>query len=256
MALQPSVLQLEQVFLSSWPALKSENHSGWVWRYANGFSKRANCAQVMSVGDGLNFSALISSYTDWANAHSYEPTIRVTPLAGEAEIAILNELGWVQFDNSLVMVKKLGKQETLTSKLRHSYNILDALDPLFFEPFIELNGYEKPDILRAMIKKISNIAKGILIYDASNKNVGAALLSKKNEIATITSLVIDKKFYRKNYATSIMQAAVNWAISEDAKWIALQVVAKNIPAINLYHSFGFKEIYGYYYLQEKRFLNE
>ena len=44
-----------------------------------------------------------------------------------------------------------------------------------------------------------------------------------------------------------MGAALNWARSVGATHSVIQVLASNAPAINLYTSLGFGEVYPYHY---------
>ena len=49
------------------------------------------------------------------------------------------------------------------------------------------------------------------------------------------------------YGRAVMGAALNWVRSMGATHSALQVLAANEPALNLYSSFGFGEVYSYIY---------
>jgi len=49
------------------------------------------------------------------------------------------------------------------------------------------------------------------------------------------------------YGRAAMSAALNWVRSRGAHHSALQVLADNLPALNLYASLGFGEVYPYIY---------
>jgi GNAT superfamily N-acetyltransferase len=48
-----------------------------------------------------------------------------------------------------------------------------------------------------------------------------------------------------------MRAALDWTRRVGATHAAIQVVSDNVPAINLYTSLGFSEVYRYHYRQPR-----
>jgi ribosomal protein S18 acetylase RimI-like enzyme len=253
-----SILQLEQAFLSSWPAIKSETNGAFIWHYAYGFTKRANSAQVngfypMDIDDKQEVFASLMRYIDWAKALAHAPIFRVTPFASDIVKSTLSDLGWSEFAHSLVMLKALKKEKLPIG----NYKIFDAREADFYLSLARLNKYEAKDIkaLKEILSLIKNPAAGILLYDDRGKIIGAVLLSIKDRIVLISNLIIDKNFQGKGYAKLLMQVANEWAISKGAKWGALQVVVNNMAAKNLYHSLGYKDKYSYHYCLAKKYEN-
>jgi len=49
------------------------------------------------------------------------------------------------------------------------------------------------------------------------------------------------------FGRAVMAAALDWTQQVGAESAAIQVVDDNAPAISLYHSLGFSEVYRYHY---------
>lgn len=55
----------------------------------------------------------------------------------------------------------------------------------------------------------------------------------------LLSIFVDNKYRNKHIATSMLQFLVEESINQT---ITLEVSSNNIPALNLYHNFGFKNV--------------
>lgn len=245
MAQRPSILQIEQAFVSGWPAVESENDKSWRWRFAHGYTKRANCAQAMDPGDEEDAEARLDRFAQWAVARGLQPTFRVTPLCGEKVIAALNKLGWQPFEQSVVMAMPIAG--TYTPK--HHFALFSTNDDAWHDVQAQLNGYDDETViaLRSMLERAEVPLAGALVYDDEGCASAAALTSNSGGIGVYLNVVVRQELRGKGYGRSVMQAALNWSKTVGAGWAAIQVVADNVAAINLYRSLGFSEIYRYHY---------
>lgn len=76
---------------------------------------------------------------------------------------------------------------------------------------------------------IDNIIAGYIIYH---------IIIDESEILNI---VIDNKFKRQNLGKYLLEQTLKYLSEKNIKTVFLEVGEKNIPAINLYSKFGFKE---------------
>lgn len=242
---RPSTLQLEQAFLDSWPALETEQDGGWIWRYADGYTKRANCAQSMDPTDAGAPDEHIARYTGWAQERGIDPIFRVTPLANEQVIASLNKAGWQSFETSLVMAMPVG----VAFSPKHRFVTLSADDAAWQDVQARMSGYGKQTThaLKGMLSRMAKTSRGILVLDANDEPAAAALVNNCNGIGVYHNVVVREKSRGEGFGRSVMQAALNWSREEGAGWAGIQVVGDNVPAISLYKSLGFNEIYRYHY---------
>ncbi|UJQ93846.1 GNAT family N-acetyltransferase [Mariluticola halotolerans] len=245
MAQRPSNLQLEQAFLSAWPALETHKDGGWVWRFANGYTKRANSAQSMDPGDEAEAGERLERFAEWARERGVPPTFRVTPLAGEKVITALNTAHWKPIEHSVVMAMPVGAAFTP----KHSFRLFKATDPEWYEVQAAMSGYggETVGALTDMLGRITAPVTGILVYDENGGAAAAALTNNNGGIGVYLNVVVRADLRGKGYGRSVMQAALNWSRDGGADWAAMQVVSDNVPALNLYRSLGFEEVYRYHY---------
>lgn len=242
---RPSILQLEQAFLSAWPALKTQTDKGWIWRWADGYTKRANSAQSLDPSDDEDAAARLAAYSKWAEEQGVTPTFRVTPLAGAGVVSALNLAGWATFEPSVVMAMPVGA----VFAPKHDYRLFSATDPEWYETQGRISGYGEETIaaLKALLDHIEVPATGILVYDEAGAPAAAALTSNNHGIGVYLNVVVREDVRMQGYGRSVMQAALEWSRSVGAGWAAIQVVADNTPALQLYKSLGFEVVYRYHY---------
>lgn len=245
MAQRPSILQLEQAFLSAWPAHETETDRGWVWRHANNYTKRANSAQSMDPSDDLDSAERLTRFQAWAEAREMVPTFRVTPLASEKVLATLNKMDWRPFEQSTVMAKPVGAAFTP----KHDFKLFDATDSEWCDVQARMSGYDAQtaDAMRAVLGRITNPVTGILVYDEKGEVAASALTNNNEGIGVYLNVVVRASARGQGYGRSVMHVALNWSQTAGAYWAAIQVVSDNVPAVNLYRSLGFDEIYRYHY---------
>lgn len=245
MAQRPSILQLEQAFLSAWPAVETVQDGGWLWRFALGYTKRANSAQSMDPGDEDNVSDRLARFVKKAETLGLMPTFRVTPLAGPKIVAALNGLGWQPFEQSVVLAMPVGA--SVHSK--HAGATFEITDPAWYQSQAEMSGYD-PDTIIALADLLARItapARGLQVLDEAGAPAAAALASVNEGIGIYLNVVVRPDARGQGFGRSVMLAALEWSRGAGAKWAAIQVQASNVPAVNLYRSLGFEEIYRYHY---------
>lgn len=242
---RPSILQLEQAFLHAWPALETVEEGGLVWRFANNYTKRANSAQAMDPSSTADPASELDKYVAWASERTCVPTFRVTPMASDALIGEINRRHWSNFEESVVMAMPVGA----AFHPKHKARYYPANNPEWYEVQAEMSGYGTQTIaaLKKLLDALNTPSTGVLLFDDQYKPAAAALTSNKNGIAFYNNVVVRADLRGKGYGRSVMQSALNWSRTAGAEWAAIQVVAENTPAINLYKSLGFSEVYRYHY---------
>ena len=245
MAQRPSVLQFEHVFLHSKPAQEVIKDGGWLWQYSGGPSKRANSAQSMDLADDDNAKERLETYAEWANDHNIIPTFRVTPLTGVRIIGALNKLNWPMIEEVAVMAMPVGASFTP----KNDFKFFEPTDLEWLDVQFSLNELDADDAeaVKSMLTRLTVRSTGILVYDETGVAVAIAQASVDEGIGIYLNVVVRKGLRGQGYGRSIMQAALNWSKEVGAHWAAVQVLADNIAAINLYRSLGFEEIYRYHY---------
>lgn len=241
-----SVSQIEGATLTAWPALKQAHDGLWVWRYARGYTKRGNSIQCLDLSDGAYAELRLMRLAELSKRHAIPPVFRVTPLTAPEILEVLDGLFWEEFEPSLVMAMEMPDQDF---PVDFQARYFEPTDPQWIRSQAQMSGYDNRTIetLTEILGGIASQARGVLVYHKAGLPVAAALTSVSSGIGTYLNVVTHPSARGMGYGRAVMSAALNWVRSTGATHSAIQVLASNAPAVNLYTSLGFGEVYPYIY---------
>ncbi|BCP55116.1 acetyltransferase [Kaistia sp. 32K] len=242
----PTTLAIEAACLSAWPALSTVHDGAWVWRFAHGYSKRANSFQSLDLADDGDAERRIAYLAALSSRNGIEPVFRVTPLAGPGILEALDRKGWAPFEESRVLAMDLdGHDFARTGDVR----FFNPTDPRWFRAQTALSAASAKtvEILKTLLGLIAPEARGIVAYAPDGTPAAAALAVNAGGIGVFLNVVTDKTKRRQGYGAAVMRAALGWTVENGARYAAIQVTTENEPAIRLYEGLGFVEQYRYHY---------
>ena len=82
----------------------------------------------------------------------------------------------------------------------------------------------------------------VLVAKEDSKIVGFADIWKAVDIMHLMDIVVAKDYRQKHIGSLLMKKVINLCTEKNIYELTLEVRQNNIPAINLYKKFGFKEI--------------
>ncbi len=241
-----SVSQIETTTLTGWPALKVAHDGLWIWRYANGYTKRANCMQCLEPTDGGYAEYRLLRFAEMSRRHSIPAVFRVTPLTAPEILVVLDGLLWEEFEHSLVLAMEMPLADFPVSVQTRQFA---PDDPQWLRAQANLAGHDPQTMatLEAIVRSIACEARGVLVYHKAGLPVASALVTVVGAIAVYVNVVTHPSARGMGYGRAAMSAALNAARAMGATHSAIQVLADNEPALNLYASLGFGEVYSYSY---------
>lgn len=246
MTARPSIRQIELACLSAWPGVKTIYDGAWIWRFAHGYTKRANCVQSLDPADDGDADRRIARATADFERHGVTPIFRVTPLAGPAVIDALDRGQWAAFEESRVLAMDLqGAALDVDADIR----LFEPADPIWHDAQTRLSGYSgaSSTSLRIVLGLIAPEARGVIVYDRDGEPAAAALAIQAGGIGIFNNVVTRADARRAGYGRALMRGALAWTREAGAMAAAIQVVSQNAPAVALYQSLGFEEVYRYHY---------
>ncbi|MFN6562795.1 MAG: GNAT family N-acetyltransferase [Nostoc sp. ChiSLP01] len=234
---------IEDISLKSWPAFETINHHGWVMRFADGYTKRANSVTVLDE-IGLHIEEKITYCESQYRARKQNPIFR---LLSFTKPEVLDEKlaarGYEIIEPSLVMGMRLSER---------SLNILppinqENLDNLLVAYHNLKASGEKPSAIHRMI--LAAIQSEVIFASCKQNDeiVACGIGVLESGYLGIFDLVTSPTQRRRGYATAIIQVLLQWGINKGAYFSYIQVVQANIPARNLYEKLGYEPIYEYWY---------
>jgi ribosomal protein S18 acetylase RimI-like enzyme len=229
------ILGLERLLAATWPAPETAELGGWLLRYAEGFSRRANSVLALTAPEGGTDAAL-AAVEAWYDARGARPLVA---LAGAVTKRLDEELaarGWQAEGATAVMTKTLGGV---------AYQGEAAIADAPSRELLEQEGRGRPDIAARIFG--SGPGRGY----AEIRRGGALAARGRGAIAgdlvAITSIGTLPAFRRQGLGTEILHALEAWGHADGARRAALQVETDNEAAIAMYTRLGYAERYRYYY---------
>ncbi len=239
------VRRLEAVSFRSFPSTSTYYDGTWAIRLTAGHpAKRLNSVNPLDPSDHALVDARLELARRRFDSFGRPLVFRQSPLAPPELEALLDERGWVRFDESIVMMLDLA-----------DVDLSDAMDyvPLsdigyWVDTFLQLSE-EAKSTKPGLVEVISSIQpiSGLFVKTNGERRVAAVRCVHDNDLVGIFDLVTGLADQREGHARSLVASVLKWAKVSGAKYAWLQVVAENKSAHRLYETFGFYELYRYSY---------
>lgn len=236
--------RFEEAGLNSWPALQQLLFDGWLVRFAQGYTKRANSVTPL-------YPSLLPAEEKiaWCE-HMYQekqlPAIfRLLSFSEESQFLdqLLARRGYAALDRTLVWSLKMPSAPATANPALRALSLADWL-PIYgqwSERFRELQL-----VHRELLERIpSPVLCAALYHQGTPVACGLGVL--EHELFGLFDIVTDPKQRRKGYGTQLVASMLDWGKQHGAQHAYLQVVATNLPAQQLYAKLGFQESYQYWY---------
>lgn len=250
-SVQPPLLQLatvrrfEAAGFRAWPASSTTYDGTWAIRLTNRHpAKRLNSINPLDPGDATRFAERIAAARHRFEALERPLTFRLSPLAGPAISRHLDDENWMRFGESLVMRLDMGEadfgdaihQIPLKNVERFVGALLKVqrLDPALGPGLAGVVGAIHPPA-------------GLFVVGRRETPLATALCVHDGDLAGLFEIATEEAERRRGHSRRIVLAALKWARLRGAREAWLQVEAANQPALALYRSLGFAEIYRYHY---------
>jgi ribosomal protein S18 acetylase RimI-like enzyme len=248
----PDIVALEAAFLTAWPAIKSAHDRHWLWRWADGYSKRGNSLQCHDPDDAADIPARLARFMAMSRRHGIPPLVRLTPLAPPALVAAIDAEAWATIEPSRVLVMPLAPTAPApdaTPDATPDVAVLPGTDRRWSDAEARLSDYDARNRHRLdrIVDLIAVPSAGVVLHDDAGDPVAAALVVNTGTIAVFLNVVVDAARRGRGLGRRLMTAGLDWAAATGATHAALQVLADNRPALALYRSLGFVDRYGYSY---------
>ena len=237
--------RIEEAALNSWPALQQMLFDGWVIRFADGYTKRANSATP--VYPSTLALPEKTAFCEELYQRKHLPTIfrllSFSPQVQELD-NLLEQRGYAFVDQTLVLSAPLTRGETHASAGFQSVALDEWL--LLYNQFNQARPEQVP-LHRALLQKIVPRSLFASYYDEDGLPVACGLGVLENDTFGLFDIVTKTEQRRKGYGARLVAGMLAWAAQNGANQAYLQVVKTNKVARNLYAKIGFQELYDYWY---------
>jgi GNAT superfamily N-acetyltransferase len=236
--------RIEEAGLNSWPALQQLLFDGWLIRFAQGYTKRAN--SVTPLYPALTPAEEKIAWCERVFQERQLPVVfRLLSFAEESQHLdyLLTQRGYSLLDRTLVWSLPLSSAPVVEHPSLKALALDDWL-PIYARWNNRLS--ELQHVHREMLAHISSP----LIYAALYQQdtcVACGLGVLDHDICGLFDIVTDPAQRRRGYGTQLVSGLLDWGRQQGASLAYLQVVDTNLAAQQLYARLGFQESYQYWY---------
>jgi ribosomal protein S18 acetylase RimI-like enzyme len=240
------IRRIEEASFNAWPALNVMLYDGWLLRFANGYTKRANSINGLYQG-ALPIETKIDNCQAVYVRLDLRPIFRLTPLINPADLDHrLQARDYKRIDHTSVQLLDLNKMEPERSKRAVILSGHDGIDS-WLRSFHTLNPQRSDAATHEeMLNKI--MAPICLMVLIANKEVAACGLAVADgDYLGLFDIVTAVENRRQGYGLELTSALLAWGLAMKTRYAYLQVMTNNEPAKHLYDRLGFQEVYRYWY---------
>ncbi len=242
------IRHLEEITFRAWPALDTANHAGWLQRFSNGYTKRANSINVVEAIAEIDSEAIDALEAPY-RARGLPPVWRITPLAPPAADGLLEARGYRRLEESLVQVAPLdGSSLDGSLVLDPAVTIASHPSPDWLAGFAELSPVS-PIHRPTMTRMLQSIAPpvGFALVEEAGRPLAFALGVVEDDYLGLFDILVSPAARRRGLARRVLRSVCAWGYAQGARFAYLQVVDSNAAARPLYVEHGFETVYTYWY---------
>lgn len=236
---------LEELALTTWPALQQWLYDGWVVRFAGGHTRRANSVTPLYPSQ-RGLAGKVAQCERWFAERSLPAVFRLNQHTAPAALdRLLDARGYRLEDRSYTLHRRLDSLVApgeLPGTLR-SERLADWL-----ACYCQLSGKALGEQgAHAAILQALPSPHIFAVLSDRDQVVACAVGAIYAQALSIVDVVTSPQQRQRGYATSLLGQIFAWARQAGAADAALQVQGDNAAARALYARLGFQEMYSYWY---------
>lgn len=236
---------IEEASLNAWPPLRQRLLDGWLLRFADGYTRRANSVNAIYPGQ-LDPAEKVALCEGIYARSALGCVFKITPLAQPPELdALLESRGYrCDAETSVQVLAALPPSGEGEGQL-----LLEEGQPgPWLDLFRRMNGIAEQhrSALAGVLAHIA-VRRAFATLNIAGQPVACGLGVLEGESLGLFDIVTGPGHRRKGHSKRLMNGLMAWARRAGATRAYLQVMLENGPALQLYEKLGFEEIYRYWY---------
>ena len=236
---------IEELSMNAWPALRSVACDGWVLRFSNGYTRRANSVHPLYPSN----RDLAEKIAEAERLYQERGLPAIFKLTAESQPRILEaalvERGYEVEAETSVHVAGLGPVGCVAAvdietswgsagEWREAFRRMSKVAP------------EHQATHERILASIAPLA-GFAAIRQDGRIVGCGLGVVQDGWLGVFDVIVDGAARRQGHGERLMRGLMSWGQRMDADKSYLQVMRSNVAAVRLYEGLGFQEEYSYWY---------
>jgi N-acetylglutamate synthase len=243
------ITELEKLSMDAWPSLQTMTYDGWILRFSDGYTKRANSSNPL-YGGVLKVDEKIDKCEKLYSEGRLDTVFKLTTASQPPGLdGILATRGYSLESASAVETLDLND---ISGPNEPGLLLSSDVSDEWLSAFGQMSGLDERRRLTAKQMLLSIVPKKCLA-SASNdgKIVACGMAVLQRDHVGLFDIITHGNFRRLGYGRRLTLGLLQWAKEERAKLAYLQVALSNEPALRLYSNLGFVEAYRYWYRVKK-----
>jgi N-acetylglutamate synthase len=237
------LMRIERASVRAWPALETSDLDGWLWRYSDGGSQRANSVSTLSY-TGRDIQASIDEVEHRYGARGGKAMFQVSDVSVPAGLdAELGARGYGINDACITLVKTIEGASVMPAGMAISETATTGWFDCYASVITPSRRHIAPLILARVPAPRAFFA---LVRDSTV--VATALGVAHDGIAIVECVATLAEARGTGAASAVLRGLEAWAAGQGCVITALQAVAANGPAQALYRSLGYR-VHGRYHMR-------
>ena len=236
---------LEDLSLNAWPSHQTLLYDGWILRFANGYTKRANSVNPV-YSSKLDLDEKITFCEHIYRGKKLDVVFKLTAAASPANLdEVLSARGYQLDSPTSVQILELRSAEISLSPGVHFHDDLSAEWLDAFCRMSSLGGQRRESLQQILLNIIPR--RCFVSFIRSGQILAAGLGVLQSGYIGLFDIVVDKEWRNQGYGRQIVESILHWGRQNGAQHSYLQVMLNNPHALHLYSKIGFVEEYQYWY---------
>jgi ribosomal protein S18 acetylase RimI-like enzyme len=236
---------IEELSMNAWPSIQNQFIDGWIIRFANGYTKRSNSVNPLYYSS-KDVNGKIELCEHIFKKKKLNPIFKITLEVFPIDLDnILENKGYKAIDYTSVQILDL---LDIDEPKINNINIYTEINEEWINCYYKLKSINIDD--KIIFKKIlENITNEIYFVSLllNEKVIACGFGVLEDEYIGLFDIIVDINYRKYGYGEQLIKNIIKIAKGKGVKKAYLQVMLKNIPALNLYKKIGFKELYQYWY---------
>jgi RimJ/RimL family protein N-acetyltransferase len=237
---------LEGLALNAWPSLQTLSYDGWMLRFANGYTRRANSVNPV-YHSGMDVTAKIETCEKLYRRQGLKVVFKMTPASQPQDLDSILAAQEYQAD-ARTSVQLLNLSAWSQPAMLPDVAVYEAVTEEWFSAFCELSGIDSRyhSTARQLLQLIAP-AHVLAAISQNGQVVTCGLGVAQGEWVGLFDVIVGRRIRRQGYGRQLVNSLLTWGRRQGARTAYLQVMLNNEPALQLYSKLGFQEQYQYWY---------
>ncbi|MGF7034974.1 GNAT superfamily N-acetyltransferase [Paenibacillus mucilaginosus] len=237
----------EEWAMNAWPCLQTRAVDGWLLRWADGYTKRANSVQPLYPAHlplGQKIREAEAFYRRLELPVIFKMTEASEPAGLDAE---LENRGYALVEPVSIQTLRFG-ENGLPQPAHGEIELSPGLTEEWLSSFLAMSPSHAPHketIRRLFAQPLSDCCFAALKVNGETAACGLSVLHGGE--AGLFDIVTGPAYRRRGYGEALILHLLHWGRERGARGAFLQVLAENEPAVRLYAKLGFTERFRQWY---------